>query len=224
MDKIEFLKRYRDDVEMISINDVNSIITDEWQNVFKEKEQCKRIQNVISIWKKHCEKELRNTINYISEHLIDVNLIRTSYGVSVIYELVMVDGSIDYYEGLLSIDDYDKVFTNWDSIPDSVKIFYGFIHNGFYYFASQNMGLLPIQRISCMNDYDWGIIDDLKLEIPFNLKSTYIFFETGMGGYVLLDTEKCGDENSIVWFSQEKPLFNKNFWDIVDEWILMGFI
>ena len=40
MDKIEFLKRYRDDVEMISINDVNSIITDEWQNVFKEKEQC----------------------------------------------------------------------------------------------------------------------------------------------------------------------------------------
>lgn len=223
MDKLDFLKRYRDKVELISIDDVDSFITDEWKNVFKEKTQYKRIQNTISIWKKYCGKELRNTISYLSEHLIDVSLIETSYGISVIYELIMIDGSIDYYEGLLSINDNNKEFFFWNSIPESLKSFYSFVHNGFYYYASQNMGILPVQKVTCMNDYDWGIIEDLKLEVPFNLKSTYIFFETGMGGYVLLDMQKYGDENSIVWFSRQKPMYDKNFWDIVDEWIVMGF-
>ena len=85
------------------------------------------------------------------------------------------------------------------------------------------MGILPVQKVTCMNDYDWGIIEDLKLDILFSMKSTYIFFEIGMGGYVLLDMQNYGDENSIVWFSRKKPIYNKNFWDIVDEWIVMGF-
>ena len=97
MDKLDFLNKYRDNVELVSINDVDSFITNEWKNVFKEETQNKRVKNTISIWKKHCEKELRNTINYLSEHLIDVSLIKTSYGISVIYELIMMDGSIDYY-------------------------------------------------------------------------------------------------------------------------------
>lgn len=37
MDKLDFLNKYRGDVEPISINDVDSFITDEWKNVFKEK-------------------------------------------------------------------------------------------------------------------------------------------------------------------------------------------
>lgn len=36
-------------------------------------------------------------------------------------------------------------------------------------------------------------------------------------------TQNFGDENSVVWFSREKPMYDKNFWDIVDEWIVMGF-
>lgn len=223
MDKLDFLNKYRDNVELVSINDVDSFITNEWKNVFKEETQNKRVKNTVSIWKKHCEKELRNTINYLSEHLIDVSLIKTSYGISVIYELIMMDGSIDYYEGLLPIHDYENELFIWNSIPESLKSFYSFVHNGFNYYAGQNMGILPVQKVTCMNDYDWGIIEDLKLDILFSMKSTYIFFETGMGGYVLLDMQNYGDENSIVWFSRKKPIYNKNFWDIVDEWIVMGF-
>ena len=124
MDKLDFLNKYRDNVELVSINDVDSFITNEWKNVFKEETQNKRVKNTISIWKKHCEKELRNTINYLSEHLIDVSLIKTSYGISVIYELIMMDGSIDYYEGLLPIHDYEKELFIWNSIPESLKSFY----------------------------------------------------------------------------------------------------
>ncbi len=223
MERLDLLKKYRDDVQLLSVDDVDSLITDEWKAVFKEKIQSIRIQKVIDIWKKHSEKELKNTISYLSEHLIDVILIKTSFGVSVIYELIMMDGSVDYYEGFVPINDYGKEFDEWESIPESLRNFYSFVHNGFYYYASQNMGILPIQRVTCMDDYDWGVIEDLNLEIPFCMNSTYIFFETGMGGYVLLDTHNCGDKNSVVWFSRKKPMYNKNFWDIVDEWIVMGF-
>ena len=223
IDKLDYLNKYRDNVELVYINDVESFITDEWKNVFNERTQSKRVENTINIWKKYCEKELKNIINYLSEHLIDVRLVKTSYGLSVIYELIMIDGSIDYYEGLLPIKDYNKELLSWNSIPESLKNFYSSIHNGFYYYAGQNMGILPVQKITCMNEYDWEIIEDLKLDIPFSMKSTYIFFETGMGGYVLLDTQKYRSENSIVWFSRRKPICNKNFWDIVDEWIVMGF-
>ena len=108
MERLDLLKKYRADVELLSIDDVDSFITDEWKDVFKEKIQFIRIQNVINIWKKHSEKELKNTISYLSEHLIDVSLIKTSFGISVIYELIMMNGSVDYYEGLLSINDYEK--------------------------------------------------------------------------------------------------------------------
>ena len=63
MKMIDILRKYRDNVELISIDDVDSFITDEWKAVFKEKIQSKRIQNVIDIWKKHSEKKLKNTIS-----------------------------------------------------------------------------------------------------------------------------------------------------------------
>ena len=63
MKMIDILRKNRDNVELISIDDVDSFITDEWKTVFKEKIQSKRIQNVIDIWKKYSEKELKNTIS-----------------------------------------------------------------------------------------------------------------------------------------------------------------
>lgn len=49
MDKLDFLNKYRDNVELVSINDVDSFITNEWKNVFKEETQNKRVKNTISI-------------------------------------------------------------------------------------------------------------------------------------------------------------------------------
>ena len=43
MDKFEFLKQYRDNIELISVNDINSYISEEWRSVFNEKIQHNRI-------------------------------------------------------------------------------------------------------------------------------------------------------------------------------------
>ena len=51
IDKLDYLNKYRDNVELVSINDVESFITDEWKNVFNERTQSKRVENTINIWK-----------------------------------------------------------------------------------------------------------------------------------------------------------------------------
>ena len=67
MERLDYLKKYRNDVKEISIDYADSFITDEWKAVFKEKIQSKRIQNVIDIWKKHSEKELKKqSVTYLN--------------------------------------------------------------------------------------------------------------------------------------------------------------
>ena len=223
MDKLEFLSRYRQDVHPVSVSDVRLQLPVEWADAFEADDFTARKQSVIGIWKKYCGKELSNTISYISDNLVDINLLSTSHGISALYELKRMDGGVDYYEGLVCREDYDKAFDKWNCLPKSLRNFYENVHNGFYYYASMNMGILPIEQVFCLADYDWGIIEDLGLEIPFNMDTAYSFFASGGGGYVVLDTSEPESENCTVWFADDKPLYNKNFWDFVDEWIVIGF-
>ena len=44
-----------------------------------------------------------------------------------------------------------------------------------------------------------------------------------MGGYVAVDLSKDDIINeAVVWFSGDQPEYNVNFWDVVDEWIVIG--
>ncbi|YAR64077.1 hypothetical protein ACUIAK_20075 [Bacillus cytotoxicus] len=44
-----------------------------------------------------------------------------------------------------------------------------------------------------------------------------------MGGYVAIDLNNCTDEVATLWFTNDNPEYNVNFWDVVDEWIVIGF-
>ena len=58
--------------------------------------------------------------------------------------------------------------------------------------------------------------------IQINLKTTFGFFQSGMGGYAAIDTDNCNGYRAILWFSDDQPTYNKNFWNIVDEWTAIG--
>ena len=129
-----------------------------------------------------------------------------------------------YYEGRLPNKSlYNlKMQHVWSSIPKSITKFYGELHNGFYYFPSRAMGLVLIERIAYFKEYECGILDDLNESLGINIDIYYGFFENGMGGYVAVDLNNCAENIATLWFTNDKPEYNVNFWDIIDGWIVIG--
>lgn len=85
------------------------------------------------------------------------------------------------------------------------------------------MGLVPLENVTYFDDDEWGIIEELEEPIQINLKTTFGFFKSGMGGYVAIDYNNCENDNATLWWTNKEPRYNINFWDVVDEWIVIGF-
>ncbi|MEH7359950.1 SMI1/KNR4 family protein [Priestia aryabhattai] len=228
MNKLSFLQQYRKSIEFVSNEDLLSIekekIPEEWMEVFIETDKTERKDKIIALWNRVCEKELSHTISYLKENLIDVELIIDNGQYAILYSVKSENDEILYYEGGIpnkSIYDLDMQQA-WSSVPQSIVKFYGKLHNGFYYMPSRAMGLVPLERVTYFKEDEWGILDDLEHPLEINLDTTYGFFENGMGGYVAVDLNNCTDNRATLWFTNDQPEYSVDFWDIVDEWILIG--
>ena len=84
------------------------------------------------------------------------------------------------------------------------------------------MGLLPVQDIVYFDDEEWGIIEELEAPLEICLATTFGIFASGMGGYVAIDTSCCDKSRATLWFTNRQPSYNIDFWDIVDEWTVIG--
>lgn len=228
MNKLSFLQQYRKSIEFVSNEDLLSVekekIPEEWMEVFIETDKTERKDKLIALWNRVCEKELSHTISYLKENLVDVELIIDNGQYAILYSVKSENDEILYYEGGIpnkSIYDLDMQQA-WSSVPQSIVKFYGKLHNGFYYMPSRAMGLVPLERVTYFKEDEWGILDDLEHPLEINLDTTYGFFENGMGGYVAVDLNNCTDNRATLWFTNDQPEYNVDFWDIVDEWILIG--
>ncbi|MBZ6487481.1 SMI1/KNR4 family protein [Priestia aryabhattai] len=228
MDKLSFLQQYRKSIEFVSNEDLLNIkkenIPKEWVEVFIETDKTERKDKLIALWNRVCEKELSHTISYLKENLVDVELIIDNGQYAILYSVKSENDEILYYEGGIpnkSIYDLDMQQA-WSSVPQSIVKFYGKLHNGFYYMPSRAMGLVPLERVTYFKEDEWGILDDLEHPLEINLDTTYGFFENGMGGYVAVDLNNCTDNRATLWFTNDQPEYSVDFWDIVDEWILIG--
>ncbi|MDG0059222.1 MULTISPECIES: SMI1/KNR4 family protein [Priestia] len=228
MNKLSFLQQYRKSIEFVSNEDLLNIkkenIPKEWLEVFIETDKTERKDKLIALWNLICEKELSHTISYLKENLVDVELIIDNGQYASLYSVKSENDEILYYEGGIP----NKSIYNlgmqqaWSSVPQSIVKFYGKLHNGFYYMPSRAMGLVPLERVTYFKEDEWGILDDLEHPLEINLDTTYGFFENGMGGYVAVDLNNCTDNRATLWFTNDQPEYNVDFWDIVDEWILIG--
>lgn len=228
MDKLTFLRQYRDNIELVAdekLTDIEKLaIPKSWQEVFKEKDKNRKKDKLISLWNSVCKKELSNTISYLSENLLDLDLIIDNGQYAALYSVMSENDEVLFYEGGLPtkstmLPDEHQIK---QIIPARLRKFYETLHNGFYYFPSRAMGLVPFDHITHFAEHEWGIIDELDEPLEINLDYTYGFFENGMGGYVAVDLRNSGDEFATLWFSDDVPEYRINFWDIVDEWIVIG--
>lgn len=56
----------------------------------------------------------------------------------------------------------NEIFNLIQGASNTLKDFYTKVHDGFFYFSSQSMGLVSLNDIVYFDEYDWGIIEDLQ--------------------------------------------------------------
>ena len=228
MDKLSSLKQYRKSIEFVSNKDLLNIekgnIPKKWIEIFKETDKTGKKDKLIALWNDVCEKELSITISYLKENLLEFELIVDNGQYAVLYSVKSENEEILYYEGGIPTSSIyiSEMQQDWSNVPESIKRFYEKLHNGFYYLPSRAMGLVPVECSTHFEDYEWGILEELDEPLGINMATTYGFFENGMGGYVAIDLNNCIDDVATLWFTNDKPEYNVDFWDIVDEWIVMG--
>ena len=218
--KQKFLNLYRHNVKMVDLNELKYIdINDEWKMIFSNVKVKERISDTIKLWNKYMEAELKNTINYFQDHLVGLDLLKCNDKYSVLYNIKTLDGEIEYYEGRLPLNqadiDNENLNKAWMSIPESIRKFYTHLHNGFYFYASNAMGIVSIKNMTYFADDEWGIIEELEEPVQIDLTKTFGFFHNGMGGYVAVDDSNCVGDNAVLWFSNKAPIYTFDAWDIV---------
>lgn len=229
--KLNYLREYNQDIRLVSSSEISNIeaglIPDIWFELFKEENIIDRKEALLNLWKKNVGYELRNTIAYLSEYLEDIEILECDKVYSILYTIKNPNGDVLYYEGRNPQEEFEnsELEKHWDKISVSLKNFYKNVHNGFYYYASEAMGLVPIASVTYLGDDDleWSIIDELKEPLQIDLNTSFGFFSNGMGSYVVIDAANCENNNAAFWSAKTQPKYNVNFWSYVDEWIVIGF-
>ncbi|WP_019637140.1 hypothetical protein [Paenibacillus fonticola] len=231
--KLDYLKKYtlkKDGyVRLVPNDEVDKIdsLPPAWYEVFRHKEIKMRIKSLLEIWNINLATELRNTISYLNDYLVNIELMDINHRYSILYTIKNRQGKVLYYEGRNPLEgiDNEPLKESWLKTPSSIRTFYEKLHNGFYYYASGSMGLVALEDVVYLGDdeFDWSIIDDLEEPLQIGLESSFGFFSNGMGTYIAIDFKKCEDDNATLWSAKDQPEYNINFWDYVDEWITIGF-
>ncbi len=225
-DILEFLKIYNKNVKIIEtdeFNDYLSYIPEKWRSVFQEKDREKRIEKTLNIWKTYVSKELKKTIHYLEENLLEVDFITYHGKIAILYE-IKYKKNIFYYEGILTIDFSENIILkqSWNEIPKSIVNFYMNVHNGFYTYPSHS-GLVELNEVMYFDDYEWGIVEELENPPEINFETTFGFFCNGGGIYVAIDIKEQEEDIGVVWYDDCEPDYHINFWDVVDEWMISAF-
>lgn len=192
-------------------------IPHKWKRVLSTKDKTQKVNLIIEIWKNGFSKKLSNVLNYMSRNLKDCELIKNKDQHYIVYILQHPTNETIYYLGGLDSDN-----TNLEMLPNDLKKFYQEVHNGFYFFPGKFMGLQEIKDVNVMSEYDWGVISDLDIHIDFDLDDYIIVFTTRMGGYIIVKAYN-DHSNAIIWFDDDEPIYDENIWDILDEWLYLGF-
>lgn len=205
--------------KVVDVNEVADMIPALWVSIFREEDFETRKRAILRIWKMGAANELSITISFIEQNLVDVDLIADNGRIAVLYTFKNDNDETVQYEGIMPRKEYDVNI--WEKLPQEIKKFYQYVHDGFFEYNYQGSGLAALENIMYLDDYEWEVVDALELNLEINLETSYALFSSGMGGYVVIDTDKADVNEATIWSVRKAPRYHKNMWDFVDEWILM---
>ncbi|MFP3766347.1 SMI1/KNR4 family protein [Prevotella intermedia] len=202
------------EVKILSSCDYISV-PKEWYFILKEEDKSLRRDFVLNYWKPF-SLLLPKTIKIFEQYLDDVFLISHNEQVKVVY-LFSIDNEYVVYVG--NPPKTDNMLTIF---PEKLREFYMHIHNGWFESISEGLGLLPIEKVQFLDESEWGLTDEILQSV--DLSKTYYVFHNGGGGFLCINTEDAENPKSLVWWTNNQPKLNIEFWSFLDSWIEIGFL
>lgn len=217
-------------VEPVEWADVVHELSPAWQAIARAADTLERKRAVVELWRQWVASELSKTILYLERRLRDLDLIRVGGRLAVLYSVQGTTADVvKYYAAGLPVTEADVAssrFTDeeWLRLPDPLRGFYANVHNGFRRYETRSQGIESAGDAFRLSDLEWGIIDDEGLVPEIDLGSSFSFFSSGAAAYLVLDLSKRSPETAAaLWAGSVKPQYGLAFWDVLDEWIVIGF-
>ena len=179
-----------------------------------------RVATALGWWVDLVGALLPKTAACLSECLQDVEVMRVGQTVYLLYYLVNNKGTPLYFVGRDPGGVAERSPVDWARVPEPLREFYRHF-DGFCEFCS-GAGLMWADQIESLVDDYWAVIEDLP-EVRVDLAQTYLFFSNGGGGYVAVDLSDCDHGKAVLWWTDEAPTYDQDFWALVDEWMVILF-
>lgn len=222
--KLDFLRRYamgEGDLDVLEGPVDGAADVPRWWRNLHAQPPAQRVQAALAPWRATVARQLSNTIAYLGAFASDVELLRLGQRYYLLYTINNRQGGTEYYAGgnprVPVFAAEGSIQPRWHEVPVVLRAFYEQVHDGFFHFPSRALGLEALEDVSCLN------LLEAHYPLQLDVDSTYNFFSNMMGSYVVIDLSDSAEDKAALWWQADPPAYGINFWDVVDEWIVIGF-
>ncbi|WP_449304797.1 SMI1/KNR4 family protein [Prevotella pallens] len=188
-------------------------IPETWSFLLTEENKDKKKALVIERWSDFSSL-LPKTLHLLDELLEDVFLVVHQQQIKMVY-LLLVDEEYVLYVGNMPTTDRQLAI-----LPDKLQHFYKHLHNGWFENISGGLGLLPIEKVRFLSQSEWGLPQEILQSTDLN--QTYYVLHNGGNGYLCINIEDKENPKALIWWTNDAPKMDIDFWSYLDSWIEIG--
>lgn len=188
-------------------------IPETWSFLLTEENKDKKKSLVIERWSDFSTL-LPKTLNILEELLDDVLLVVHQQQIKMVYLLLVDEEYVLYVGNMPTTDSHIAI------LPDKLQHFYKHLHNGWFENISDGLGLLPIEKVRFLSQSEWGLPQEILQST--NLNQTYYVLHNGGNGFLCINIEDKENPKALIWWTNDAPKMNIDFWSYLDSWIEIG--
>lgn len=188
-------------------------IPETWSFLLTEENKDKKKSLVIERWSDFSTL-LPKTLHLLEELLEDVFLVVHQQQIKMVY-LLLVDEEYVLYVGNMPTTDSQLAI-----LPDKLQHFYKHLHNGWFENISGGLGLLPIEKVRFLSQSEWGLPQEILQSTDLN--QTYYVLHNGGNGFLCINIEDKENPKALIWWTNDVPKMDIDFWSYLDSWIEIG--
>ena len=188
-------------------------IPETWSFLLTEENKDKKKILVIERWS-YFSSLLPKTLHLLEELLEDVFLVVHQQQIKMVYLLLVDEEYVLYVGNMPTTDSHIAI------LPDKLQHFYKHLHNGWFENISGGLGLLPIEKVRFLSQSEWGLPQEILQSTDLN--KTYYVLHNGGNGYLCINIENKENPKALIWWSNDAPKIDIDFWSYLDSWIEIG--